>query len=130
MEAKRQSAADREILAGLIERVTFHNEESGFCVLRVKALGQRDLVTIVGHAAATGAGEFVQASGRWINDRTHGVQFRADFLKAGLDSQRAQAPDITHFARHASAMCWRGGVELFNQKSPLFFKWSINKAVT
>jgi exodeoxyribonuclease V alpha subunit len=28
------------------------------------------------------AGEFVQASGSWINDRTHGVQFRASFLKA------------------------------------------------
>ena len=28
------------------------------------------------------AGEFVQASGSWINDRTHGVQFRALFLKA------------------------------------------------
>ena len=28
------------------------------------------------------AGEFVQASGGWVNDRTHGVQFRASFLKA------------------------------------------------
>ena len=28
------------------------------------------------------AGEFVQASGTWVNDRTHGVQFRASFLKA------------------------------------------------
>lgn len=73
---------DRENLAGLVERVTFHNEDSGFCVLRVKARGQRDLITIIGHAATIGAGDFVQASGRWINDRTHGVQFRADFLKA------------------------------------------------
>jgi exodeoxyribonuclease V alpha subunit len=72
----------RENLAGLVERVTFHNEDNGFCVLRVKARGQRDLITIVGHAAAIGAGEFVQASGRWINDRTHGVQFHADFLRA------------------------------------------------
>jgi exodeoxyribonuclease V alpha subunit len=72
----------RENLAGLVERVTFHNEHNGFCVLRVKARGQRDLITIVGHAAAIGAGEFVQASGRWVNDRTHGVQFRADFLRA------------------------------------------------
>src|SRR6202030_1334437 len=27
-------------------------------------------------------GEFIQASGSRINDRTHGVQFRASFLKA------------------------------------------------
>src|SRR5213076_440500 len=65
----------------LVERVTFHNEENGFCVLRVKARGQRDLITVLGHAATISAGEFVQASGGWINDRVHGVQFRASFLK-------------------------------------------------
>jgi len=51
-------------------------------VLRVKARGQRDLITILGHVAMVSAGEFVQTSGSWINDRTHGVQFRASFLKA------------------------------------------------
>src|SRR6516164_7093855 len=71
-----------EVLGGLVERVTFHNEENGFCVLRVKARGQRDLITVLGHAAAISAGKFVQASGAWQNDRTHGVQFRASFLKA------------------------------------------------
>ena len=66
-----------EALAGLVERVTFHNPENGFCVLRVKARGQRDLVTVVGRAAMISAGEFVQMSGAWVNDRTHGQQFRA-----------------------------------------------------
>ena len=36
-----------ERLQGAVERVTFHSEESGFCVLRVKVRGQRDLVTVV-----------------------------------------------------------------------------------
>jgi alkylation response protein AidB-like acyl-CoA dehydrogenase len=49
-------------LAGLVDRVTFHNSENGFCVLRVKARGQRDLITVIGHAALISAGEFVQAS--------------------------------------------------------------------
>src|ERR1700730_15729571 len=71
-----------EVLAVLVERVTFHNDVNGFCVLRVKARGQRDLITVLGHAAMIAAGEFVQASGTWVNDRTHGVQFRASFLKA------------------------------------------------
>jgi exodeoxyribonuclease V alpha subunit len=71
-----------EVLAGLVDRVTFHNAENGFCVLRVKARGQRDLITVLGHAPVISAGEFVQASRSWINDRTHGVQFRASFLKA------------------------------------------------
>src|ERR1700746_3050296 len=71
-----------EILACLVERLTFHNEENGFCVLRVKARGQRELITVLGHAAMISAGEFIQASGAWQNDPTHGVQFRASFLKA------------------------------------------------
>jgi exodeoxyribonuclease V alpha subunit len=76
------TASSTEVLAGLVDRVTFHNPENGFCVLRVRARGQRDLITLVGHAAMISAGEFVQASGAWTNDRTHGVQFRAAFLKA------------------------------------------------
>jgi exodeoxyribonuclease V alpha subunit len=76
------AASLTEVLAGLVDRVTFHNAENGFCVLRVKARGQRDLITLVGHAAMISAGEFVQASGSWANDRTHGLQFRASFLKA------------------------------------------------
>ncbi|KXV49872.1 MULTISPECIES: SF1B family DNA helicase RecD2 [Acetobacteraceae] len=71
-----------ETLAGLVERVTFHNAENGFCVLRVKVRGQRDLVTVVGHAAMIAAGEFVQMTGHWFNDHTHGLQFRSEFLKA------------------------------------------------
>ncbi len=59
-------AAHREVLAGLIERVTFHNEQNGFCVLQVKARGQRDLITVVGHAAAISPGEFIQGSGAWV----------------------------------------------------------------
>ncbi len=69
------------MLAGIVERVTFHNPESGFAVLRVKARGHRDLVTIVGHAAAIAAGEWITATGEWVNDRTHGQQFKARFLK-------------------------------------------------
>lgn len=38
-------SATREVLAGLVERVTFHNAENGFCVLRIKARGRRELIT-------------------------------------------------------------------------------------
>ena len=71
-----------EALAGLVERVTFHNADTGFCVLRVKVRGQRDHVTVVGHAASIAAGEWVQMSGSWVVDRTHGLQFKATFLRA------------------------------------------------
>ena len=81
MKPQLQSPA-QEVLAGIVERVTFHNTENGFCVLRARARGHRDLVTIVGHAATISAGEWITASGEWVNDRLHGQQFKARFLKA------------------------------------------------
>jgi exodeoxyribonuclease V alpha subunit len=75
------ATATLEVLAGLVERITFHNAENGFCVLRAKARGHRDLVTVVGHAATIAAGEWITASGEWVNDRTHGQQFKARFLR-------------------------------------------------
>jgi len=71
------TTAPTETLSGLVERVTYHNAENGFCVLRVKARGQRDLVAVVGHAAAINAGEFISATGMWTTDREHGLQFKA-----------------------------------------------------
>ena len=55
-------------------------------MLRVKVRGQRELVTVVGAAAAISAGEFVQASGAWVNDRTHGLPFKAGIRdRKGVD---------------------------------------------
>jgi exodeoxyribonuclease V alpha subunit len=76
----------QEVLAGLVERVTYHNAENGFCVLRAKARGHRDVVTVVGHAATIAAGEWITASGEWVNDRTHGQQFKARFMRTSPPS--------------------------------------------
>jgi len=76
-----KSEEDKVALAGIVERITFHSSESGFCVLRVKVRGHRDPVTVVGVAAAIQPGEYVHASGRWDNHRDHGFQFKAEFLK-------------------------------------------------
>ena len=92
-----KATVPQEVLAGLVERVTFHNPENGFCVLRVKARGQCDLITVLGHAALIAAGEFIQASSSWVNDRVHGVQFRASFLKA-------TAPTTTR--PRSTVTCW------------------------
>lgn len=75
-----------EYLGGSIERVTFHSEESGFSVLRVKVKGKRDLVTVVGNAISVSAGEFVDCQGHWINNREYGLQFQADQLRIVLPS--------------------------------------------
>ena len=70
-----------ETLSGVIERVTFHNPENGFAVLRVQAAGVRGLVTVVGNLPSAVAGEYVEASGGWVQDREHGQQFKADELR-------------------------------------------------
>ena len=69
-----------EMLAGSIERVTFHSEDTGFCVLRTKVKGHRELVTVVGSAACVSAGEFIECRGLWINSKEYGIQFKAEHL--------------------------------------------------
>ena len=84
-QGRAQKQVDRgqpiEALAGTIERVTFHNAETGFCVLKVQARGKRDLIPVIGHAPAIGAGEWITATGVWFTDRQHGLQFKADSLQ-------------------------------------------------
>ena len=57
-----RKAATEEI-TGLIERVTFHNEENGFCVLRVKTPGRREGTTVIGSLPSVTAGEWLVAEG-------------------------------------------------------------------
>ena len=75
------SERELELLDGLVERVTFHNADSGYCVLRLKVKGERDLLTLVGHTPSVTPGEYATASGNWVTDREHGKQFRAVLLK-------------------------------------------------
>ncbi|MDD2677063.1 MAG: hypothetical protein PHP75_06310, partial [Methylacidiphilaceae bacterium] len=58
------SLSPAESLSGLIERVTFFSEETGFCVLKVKIAGRRELVPVVGALPSVGGGEWVTARGR------------------------------------------------------------------
>ena len=71
-----------EEIAGLVERVTYFNEESGFAVLRVKVRGHRELVTVLGSVPSISAGEWLTGRGWWVRDKEHGLQFKAQILKA------------------------------------------------
>ncbi len=77
-----------EQIEGLVERVTFFNDENGFAVLRVKVRGQRDLVTVLGSLPTVNGGEWVVAEGNWTRDPQHGLQFRADNLRASAPNSR------------------------------------------
>ena len=80
-----EQTAPADGLSGLVERVTFHNEDTGFAVLKVKVKGRRDLVAVVGVVAAVSPGEWITAEGRWERNREHGMQLRATNI-------RCQAP--------------------------------------
>ena len=77
-----------ESLSGLVERVTFFNDDNGFAVLKVKTKGHRDHVTVIGSLPSVSAGEWVTAQGRWIQDREFGLQFRAEMLNSTAPTTR------------------------------------------
>ena len=84
MSTSSLSAASKpelDRLEGLVERVTFHNADSGFCVLRLKVRGERELITLIGHTPTVAPGEYASASGTWVTDREHGRQFKAVFVR-------------------------------------------------
>ncbi|MDA8207461.1 MAG: ATP-dependent RecD-like DNA helicase [Actinomycetota bacterium] len=74
----RRGADGPERLAGQVERVVFHSQDSGFSVIRVKVRGEREPVTVVGVTAQISAGEEVEAVGNWRVDANYGRQFRAE----------------------------------------------------
>ena len=120
MRSSSEPHRPRKCSPDLVERVTFHNAENGFCVLRAKARGHRDLVTVVGHAAIISAGEWITASGEWINDRAHGQQFKARFLKTSAPSSidRIEKYLPWPWIDEAKAMPWiekRNGLQLAEQ---------------
>lgn len=67
-------------LTGLVERVTFHNPENGFAILKVKVPGEKELVTVVGNVAAVNPGEYLSGLGTWVQDRSYGRQFKTSFV--------------------------------------------------
>ena len=79
---------DTGSISGTVERVTFHNPDTGFCVLRLAVPGRRDVETVVGHVASIAAGEEIRAAGEWTNDIVHGLQFRATSIHTAPPSSR------------------------------------------
>ncbi len=63
-------------IQGQIERVTFHNEENGFTILRLKVPGYRELVTLVGNLMAPLPGQVINATGEWVTHPQFGEQFK------------------------------------------------------
>ena len=75
-----------EQLVGSVDRITFHNIETGFCVLKVKVKGSRNVVTVIGNLPSISPGEYIETSGFWVNDKKHGLQFKAKDIRVSFPS--------------------------------------------
>lgn len=64
-----------EYLSGVVERITFINEENGFCVIKIKSKGFSELVTVVGNMASVNVGAVVSLKGEWKYNSKYGKQF-------------------------------------------------------
>lgn len=73
-------AGRSETLRGRVERVVFHTEDSGACILKLRVAGRAEPVTLIGKAPRVVPGEEVEAQGRWQSSRDYGPQFKADCL--------------------------------------------------
>jgi exodeoxyribonuclease V alpha subunit len=65
-------------LEGVLERITYVSEESGWSVVRLQVPGKQDLVTAVGNLLGVQPGESLRLTGRWAHDRKYGEQFRVE----------------------------------------------------
>jgi exodeoxyribonuclease V alpha subunit len=70
-----------ETLRGTVERVTFHSEDTGYCILKVLPEGRSDIVALIGKAPRVVPGEHVEALGTWERSRDFGPQFKASELR-------------------------------------------------
>lgn len=81
MTSDTATTTTTETLHGSVERITFHNEDNGFCVIKVKSKGHKELVTMVGKALRIGPGEQVEGFGTWVLDKSYGMQFHCQELR-------------------------------------------------
>jgi exodeoxyribonuclease V alpha subunit len=68
---------DRQTIVGTVDRVTYHNEQNGYTVLRFQIPGHSDPVTVVGNFPAVSPGESLRLSGLWSTHPQYGDQFKA-----------------------------------------------------
>lgn len=73
-----------EYLSGVVERITYENEDNGFSVIKIKSKGYADLVTVVGSLAAVNVGSIIRLKGEWKMDSKFGKQFAAQDYRETL----------------------------------------------
>jgi exodeoxyribonuclease V alpha subunit len=66
------------VLEGVLERITYANEENGYTVARVDTGRGGDLLTVVGSLLGAQVGESLRMEGRWGSHPQYGKQFTVE----------------------------------------------------
>lgn len=67
-----------DYLTGVIERITFHSEETGYTVARLQMSRAKELTTVVGNFANIQAGQTLKLAGIWKEHPKYGSQFQVN----------------------------------------------------
>ncbi|MDQ3704413.1 MAG: ATP-dependent RecD-like DNA helicase [Chloroflexota bacterium] len=71
-----QPSGALETLDGVVDKITYVNEENGYTIGRLKVPRQKQLVTIAGHLPAVNVGEGLRVEGHWVQHPQYGRQFQ------------------------------------------------------
>ena len=71
-------------IEGVLERITFYNEENGFLIGKLKGNQKTAEIAVVGKAPKVQCGETLELKGKWVNHPKHGRQFSFDTFESKL----------------------------------------------
>ncbi|HKD75550.1 MAG TPA: ATP-dependent RecD-like DNA helicase, partial [Ktedonobacterales bacterium] len=105
-----------EYVQGVIERLTYHAENSGYSVARMHVAGQRDLVTIVGAFADIQPGQTLRLAGHWREHPQYGPQFQV------VRYQELQPATLTGIEKYLGSGLIKGVGPMTAKKIVAYFK--------
>lgn len=105
-----------EYLSGIVERITYSNEENGFTVIKIRSKGFSDLVTVVGNLAAVNVGAVLRVKGEWKYDSKYGKQFSA------LDYRETVPATIAGIEKYLGSGLIKGIGPVYARKIVKYFK--------
>ncbi len=72
------------IIHGLLERISYHNEENDFVVAKLRERDKKGLTTIIGNLSGINPGESLKLTGQWVNNKRFGEQFQVESFEVAV----------------------------------------------
>jgi exodeoxyribonuclease V alpha subunit len=66
------------VIHGLLEKISFHNEENDFVVAKLREKEKKELTTIIGNLSGVNPGESLRLTGKWVQNKRFGEQFQVE----------------------------------------------------